>query len=148
MAPDDRVRVDHYRRPEEIERLVRAFEACTLPGSEWTHHAHLTVALWYLTRFPEAEATERIRRGIQRYNHSRGLFTAYHETITRFFIRAILDYLERASEGHSLVARVNGLLNSPLGDKAFPLGYYSRERLMSAEARAGWVEPDLKPLEE
>ena len=26
------------------------------------------------------------------------------------------------------------------------LRYYSRERLMSPEARFGWVEPDLQPL--
>ncbi len=28
-----------------------------------------------------------------------------------------------------------------------PLEYYRRERLRSREARARWVEPDLKPFE-
>jgi hypothetical protein len=32
------------------------------------------------------------------------------------------------------------------GDKNLPFRYWSRERLMSPEARAGWVEPDLEPL--
>lgn len=148
MAPEILEWVDHYQSLEEIERLVSGFEACTLPGSEWTHPAHLTVALWYLTRYPEAEATRRIREGIQRYNHSRGLFAAYHETITLLFIRTIRQHLETAGEGHSIVSLANGLLNSPLGDKEFPLRYYTRERLMSAEARAGWIEPDLKSLED
>ena len=47
----------------EIESLVRAFEAGNLPKPEWTHRAHLTVALWYLRRHPRAEATRRIRGG-------------------------------------------------------------------------------------
>jgi hypothetical protein len=32
-------------------------------------------------------------------------------------------------------------------DRNLPFTYYSRERLMSPEARRGWVEPDLRPLE-
>src|SRR5262245_41253958 len=104
MVPEPLQSVDRYHSPEEIERLVSEFEACTLPGGKWTHHAHLTVALWYLTRYPEAQATEYIRRGIQRYNRSRGLLTAYHETITLFYIWAIRNYMECAGEGHSLVA--------------------------------------------
>ena len=33
-----------------------------------------------------------------------------------------------------------------LADKDLPLQYYSRERLFSDEARAAWVEPDLRAL--
>jgi hypothetical protein len=39
------------------------------------------------------------------------------------------------------------LLATPMGDKAWPLGFWSRERLFSVAARRGWVEPDLAPLE-
>lgn len=31
-------------------------------------------------------------------------------------------------------------------DKRMLLRFYSRDRLMSPEARAGWVEPDLAPF--
>ena len=41
---------------------------------------------------------------------------------------------------------VDGLL-AACGDKGLPLEYYSRERLLSWDARATWVEPDLKPLD-
>jgi hypothetical protein len=34
-----------------------------------------------------------------------------------------------------------------MGDKAWPLTFWSRERLFSVAARRGWVEPDLAPLE-
>ena len=36
--------------------------------------------------------------------------------------------------------------NPQLFDRTLPLSYYSESRLMSSAARAGWVEPDLKPL--
>jgi len=38
------------------------------------------------------------------------------------------------------------LLATPFGDKAWPLTFWSRERLFSVEARRGWVAPDLAPL--
>ena len=46
----------------------------------------------------------------------------------------------------SLVDAVNALLASR-GHVGLPMEYYSRERLLSREARAHWVEPDLKPFE-
>ncbi|MCP2728197.1 hypothetical protein [Limnofasciculus baicalensis] len=54
----------------EIEDLIQRFENGTLPRGEWTHHAHLIVALWYLTHYPQPEATNYIRNGIKRYNQS------------------------------------------------------------------------------
>ena len=40
---------------------------------------------------------------------------------------------------------VNALLESPIGRRDWPLRFWSRARLMSVEARRGWVEPDLAP---
>ena len=134
----------------EVERLVHEFEACTLPGERWTHEAHLTVALWYLARHADAEATRLIRAGIQRYNLSRGVLmtkdSGYHETITLFYIRAIQRYLKGAGETRTFAELLDGLL-AACGHKNFPFEYYSRERLLSWEARTGWLEPDLKPLD-
>lgn len=137
-------------REDEVERLVREFEACTLPYERWTHEAHLTVALWYLTRHAYAHATQLIREGIQRYNLSRGVEMTkdggYHETITLFYIRAIRRYLKGARETQTLAELLDGLMAS-CGAKNFPFEYYSRERLLSWEARTGWLEPDLKSLD-
>ena len=134
----------------EVERLVREFEACTLPGEHWTHEAHLTVALWYLMRHAEAEATQLIRERIQRYNLSRGIEMTkdggYHETITLFYIRVISRYLSGAGEAQTLAALLDGLI-AACGARNFPFEYYSRERLLSWEARTHWLEPDLKSLD-
>jgi hypothetical protein len=139
-----------YRTSTEVLRLVREFEACTLPRAEWTHHAHLTVGLWYLLRHERKAATRLIRDRIKRYNEACGVETTptggYHETITLFYVWAIGKFLARADRDCTLAALAN-LLVSACGDRELPLAYYSRERLMSWEARTRWVEPDLKALE-
>ncbi|MBV9924867.1 MAG: hypothetical protein JOZ96_07630 [Acidobacteria bacterium] len=139
-----------FRTTEEILSLVRRFEDCTLPRAEWTHAAHLTVALWHLLQFDWLEAVARVRRGIRRYNAAHGIVETptggYHETLTLFWLRTVRAFLEaERNEARALVRLANDLAAG--ADKGLPLAHYTRERLFSAEARAGWVEPDLKPLD-
>ncbi|MEP0857117.1 hypothetical protein [Trichocoleus sp. DQ-U1] len=139
-----------YQSVGEIESLIAAFENCTLPRDEWNHRAHLTVALWYLTRYSKAEATNCIRDRIQRYNLANGIKTTknsgYHETMTLFWIRIVSHYLSVADRTRSIVYLANELIDS-YADKNLPLTYYNRDRLMSWQARITWLEPDLKPLD-
>lgn len=139
-----------FRTAEEIFSLLRRFDDCTLPRAEWTHGAHLTVALWNLLEFDWPEAAERVRRGIKRYNAAHGIRTTptggYHETLTLFWLRAVRAFLEDGrNEGRSLVSLANELVAT--ADSQLPLRHYTRARLFSTEARASWVEPDLKPFD-
>jgi hypothetical protein len=127
----------------EVADLVRLFESCELPGVRWTHRAHLAVAATYLQRYPLPEATERARTHIRRYNESRGNWTGYHETVTALFMRLVACDLVAAPA--DLARFVNELAGRFPPD--WLLGYYSRDRLWSDAARAGFVEPDLKPLD-
>jgi len=140
---------ESFRTSEEIERLVFAFESCTLPREEWNHHAHLTVGLWYLSKHEKTQATKLIRDGIQKYNQARGIIQTktggYHETVTLFYVSLVSKYLTTRT-GDSLIELLGGLLRT-YGEKRFPLEYYSEERLMSWEARTTWIEPDLQPLD-
>lgn len=132
---------------DEITSLVQRFEDLTLTRPEWTHSAHLLIAFWYLTHHPGQEAARLIRARIKRLNAAHGVKTTrtrgYHETITLFWIWAVSKYLLLAGDGRPLVETANGLLEH-YSDKRLPFAYYSAERLMSWEARTGWVEPDLK----
>ena len=135
----------------EIENLIQAFENCTLPRSEWTHQAHLIVALWYLSHYSQPVATNCIRDRIQHYNHATDIKTTadsgYHETLTLFWIRIVYQYLTCNQGKHaSLVDLANGLIQHG-GNPRLPLAYYSRDRLMSWEARRSWIDPDLKSLD-
>lgn len=138
-----------FRSTGEVLSLLRRFEDCTLPRDEWTHAAHLTVALWHLLEYDWEEAVSRVRRGILRYNAAHGVRTTptggYHETLTLFWMRRVRAFLEDGrNEARSLVALANDLADAL--DSRLPFEYYTRERLFSSEARAAWVEPDLKSL--
>jgi hypothetical protein len=139
-----------YRTAEEVFDVLRGFRDRTLPRERWTHAAHLTVALWHLLQYDWPEAVRRVREGIKAYNAAHGVASTpeggYHETITVFWLRFVRSFLEDGrNEGRSLVALANDLAAS--ADRGLPLRHYSRARLFSPEARAGWVEPDLLPLD-
>ncbi|HWP44517.1 MAG TPA: hypothetical protein VNO14_14825 [Blastocatellia bacterium] len=143
------VETETYHTADEIERLVRAFEDCTLPESGFNHCAHLTVALWYLYHHCGREAAVRIREGLKRFIAAKGgpstPMGGYHETITMFWMFVIGKFLLLADTGLSLVELANGVVER-YSDKGLLFEYYSLERIFSMEARAGWVEPDLRPL--
>ena len=138
-----------FRTTGEILSLVRRFNDRTLPREEWTHAAHLTVALRHLLQYDWMEAVIRVRTGIKRYNASHGIAntatSGYHETLTRFWLRRVRAFIEDGrNEARSLVSLANDLVAG--SDKNLPLTFYTRERLFSPEARAVWIEPDLRPL--
>jgi hypothetical protein len=139
-----------YKSITEIESVVHGFQWCTLSRDHWTHAAHLTVALWYQLRLPAVAAEKLIREGIKRFNAAHGIASTptggYHETLTLFWIRIVRTYLEDVRhEKLSVLMLFNNLIER-YGRKELPLEYYSRERLMSLEARAEWVEPDRKQI--
>jgi len=146
-----------FQRSAEIDRLVARFCDCTLPCAEWTHEAHLTVGLWFIARHPPDEALDRVRASIQRYNAAcntpNSQTRGYHETLTRFYLGMIAIHLtgatvENINDLESLHdVRVANSLLERYADRGLPLKYYSRERLFSAAAKADWVEPNLRPLE-
>jgi hypothetical protein len=109
------------------------------------------VALWYAARLPFEEALAAVRDGIQAINAVHGVVTTpsggYHETITRFYLRVVFHYVRRVElqGGTVWAARVNRLL-ARYGARDLPLRHYTSDRLMSPEARFGWVEPDLRPI--
>jgi hypothetical protein len=127
-----------------VRALVAAFEACTLPYANWTHRAHLAVATTYLVDGDAAAALAHVRDGIERYNRTCGDPLGYNETVTRLYIRRIDADLRRAPGG-SLPERIERLASAYPPDWMY--AYYSRERIWSTEAKRGWLEPDLRPLD-
>jgi hypothetical protein len=135
-----------YTTEEEIEGLVRSFEDATVTRDEWKHAEHLVVALYYLTHHDLETATVKMRAGL--FNLLKNGFRVdlskempYHETLTVFWMRTVADFAA-ARTGTSLPDKANEL--TATYDKDYPLRFYSRERLFSDEARAGFVEGDLQ----
>ena len=130
--------------------LASRFTALALAKEEWTHAAHLTVGAWHVNRYGATEALPMLRDGIKRLNVSIGgantPTSGYHETITAAYVVLIATFLDACPPGLPLAVRVERLLESPLAGRDILFSFWSRERLMSTDARARWVEPDLGPL--
>jgi hypothetical protein len=133
----------------EIESLIKRFEARTLPEVEWTHEAHLVVAIWYDRRHDFAIALPLVRDYISHHNESVGNQNTetegYHESITKFWMVIASAFLKE-NEFNSDESACNAFINSDFGTSKFPLEFYSESRLFSVEARMNWVMPDLKEL--
>ena len=70
----------------------------------------------------------------------------YHETITRVFLAGVRLFLSEVDPAEPLHALVNELLLSPMGRREWPLRFYSREGLLSVEARRAFIAPDIAAL--
>ncbi len=136
---------------DDIDEFAARFQACALRKEEWTHHAHLVVGLWHINRYGADEALTRLRSGIRRLNESFGgentATSGYHETITAAYVILLSQYLARRQNGQTLRDLTAQLLAGPIAAKDVLLSFYSRERLMSTEARAAWIEPDVRSID-
>jgi hypothetical protein len=136
-----------YESLDEMEAVVLGFESCRLAPSEFTHTAHLTVALWYLSGLTVAQAAERMRTGLYRFLDHHGLgHEKYNQTITLFWLKITNRALDAAGINRPLVEIANEVI-ARFGNSQLIFDYYSRERIFSEEAKREWVEPDLKPLD-
>ncbi len=117
----------------------------TLPREDWTHEAHLAACLWLVTERPDIVPERDLPGIIRRFNEAKGGVNddaqGYHETLTQLYIRTVREFCAGLT-GVGLADAVNALLSGPLGDRAWPLTLYSRDRLFSVAARRGWIEPD------
>ncbi len=133
-----------------IEHLGEGLMARTLRKEEWTHEAHLGATTYLLLKRPDIDVDRALPGFIRAFNESVGGVNddseGYHETITRAYLRGIRLFLEEADAKRPLHELVNELLLSPMGRRDWPLRFWSKERLMSVEARRNYVEPDLAAL--
>jgi len=133
-----------YNTVEEIEEVVRRFEDCEYTPEEFVHAKHLTVAAYYFFQWDRKTAENRMRSGLQKFirHHRRN---AYHETITQFWLQMAGFYCHAELRREGLVPVVNTVVEQ-LGNKSLIYDYFSRACLDSPEAKAAWMEPNLKRL--
>lgn len=130
------------------DELLDAFEDTSLPLVEWKHRAHVRVAYIYLSRYLFAEAVDRVRYGIQRYNFAHDIPSTptggYHETVTVAFMTLVASAMRSGGEVDD--SRVFLDLNPKLLNKRILENHYSRKLLSSESARKSFLAPDLSPL--
>ena len=135
--------MNYYQSEAEIEAVVQGFESCATPKEDFKHASHLTVAVWYLSRFTEEEALQIMRSGLFRFLDHHGVGRGkYNETLTIFWMKLVQSVIELAANQASVVDQTNTVLER-LSNPAVVFEYYSEACLKSESAKTGWVEPDL-----
>jgi hypothetical protein len=129
----------------EIADVVSRFENCSLPYCNWTHRAHLCVAASYVRHLSFHDAMEKLRHHINQYNHACGDEHGYNETITILFLKQMCHDMDAGHCCNSLAEELLRL-ESEYGI-SWLYRYYSKELIWSDQAKTGWIEPDLNPLE-
>jgi hypothetical protein len=122
------------------QEFIRRFEACAL--SSFGHVDHLRVAYIYATRGGATEAVRGAMR-IRRLAEAAGAAGKFHTTMTVAWARVIAHLVERsaAADFETFLAAHPMLL-----DRQLLAAHYSDAVMFSAEARAGFVEPDRLAL--
>lgn len=133
---------DHDRQ------FVSEFEACRRPLDYWHHRDHIKLAYLYLCQYPFDEALAKLRVGIKAHNATHNITEAitsgYHETMTQAWLRLV--HLVICEYGQEEDADAFYEAHPELSQTKTLRLFYSRERIVSAEAKATFVEPDLTPL--
>lgn len=135
-----------YSSDEDVLEVVRKFESCEYAPDDFKHRLHLTVALVYLLDSNYAVALERMRRSLHRFVEHHKLSGVYHETLTVFWVRRVLAFVEQSDTTRGLTTLANEL-NDACADSRLVFDYYTKARIESDKARAYWLDSDLKPLD-
>jgi hypothetical protein len=134
-----------FSNDAEVAELVAAFESATIPASEFSHLAHIAVALSYLNDLQSEQALERMRGKIRAFAAHHGLSNLYHETLTTFWIK-LLDHVSSNQDVDlPLFQRINAIVTR-WGSSAPVKAHYSPEVIQSKVAREQWTPPDKLPL--
>ncbi|HEY4426177.1 MAG TPA: hypothetical protein VGN10_18340 [Pyrinomonadaceae bacterium] len=103
--------MNRYQSEDEIEKIVRGFEACETGADDFHHEEHLAVAVWYLHTMDRDAALDRMRAGLLRFlSHYEGNTSKYSETITVFYIDKIAEKLHQIGPEVSIVEKCNAVL--------------------------------------
>ena len=127
------------------DAFVQAFEAGQLNPAGFHHADHIRLAWLYIHRHGAAKAETLLLEGIRKFARRAGAPQKFHHTITIAWTRLVTASCCESNSCDSFNDWIKvhpALLNKHLLNQ-----HYSAERLESSEARCGWLDPDLQPLD-
>lgn len=123
------------------DELYDAFTSTALPADQFHHEQHVRVAWMFVCRHGMPAAIGEFSQAIKRFAAAKGAHGLYHETITWAFLLIIGE--RQARQPHTTWPEFAAANADLLSWKPSILErYYSKEFLMSVEARRGFVMPD------
>jgi hypothetical protein len=127
------------------DAVLRAFEEYQLDPGKFHHADHIRLAWLCVRRHGPAEAEARLLNGIRKMAQLAGVPQKFHYTVTVAWARLVAAACCESDSCDSFYEWTKihpELLNRNLMEE-----HYSAGKLESSEARCGWLEPDLKPLD-
>ena len=121
------------------DEFLQAFARHTL--HEFRHRDHLRLAWLHVRQLGPEGAAHSVTEAIRQFAAAQGVPDKYHDTMTRFWVALVahtrtqrpdIDDFDRFLEVFPWLL-----------EKDLPFRHWRRETMMSAAARAAWVEPDL-----
>jgi hypothetical protein len=135
----------------EIDEFLAAFESGTLPKERWTHAAHLLAGSCYVHCLGQASAINHMRTCVRRYNEAVGgkntATSGYHETITVFWIK-VLDALLFQAQPITRAEFAALAVERFASQRDLFRRFYDFDVIASTEARAVWIPPTRKEMED
>ncbi|WP_437765810.1 N-acetyltransferase family protein [Sorangium sp. So ce281] len=128
----------------DLAALAAAIEGAAIAQRDFSHARHLLLALHYVRAHGPEGALARMRAALQAFNARHPPTNGYHETITVAWLTLVARHAAE-HPGAAVHDLAEGLLDRYRSSKAL-FAHYSRARLLSDDARAAFIAPDLAPL--
>lgn len=135
-------------RPMNDAVFYDRFLAGQFAPEEWKHREHIKAAYLCLRRYPLTDATAQMRRGLAALNASHKapneIDRGYHETMTVAWMRVVdvtMGVFGVESDSDTFCDKHPHLMQ-----KTLMRLFYSKERIMTWDAKQRFVEPDLALL--
>lgn len=126
------------------EQLLAGLGRGTLPPGEFSHYNHVRAAWTCLQQMPLRVAAHRFGELLQNYVRQVGAEDKFHLTLTFAFMHLIHERMKNAPDDWEGFVKANPDLFADA--KTLVARFYSPGKLMTAEARRAFVDPDLAPL--
>ncbi len=121
------------------DEFLAAFQSCQLKTSEFRNADHFRLAWLHLQRESLDTALANVVSGIQAFAAHHGASRKYHETITIAWVRLLATHSEPTFD--EFLSANSHRLNLDLLHR-----FWTPELLAGDEAKAHWVDPDIRDL--
>ncbi len=127
------------------QKFAHNFEFGALPPGTFTHEGHLRLAYVYLCDHDLNAAHSKLKSELQGFLQRNNVDPKkYHETMTRAWMMAVDAFMHRIGDTANFEEFKTKA--APLFSTQAMLTHYSKDRLLSEQARVEFIEPDLQSI--
>ena len=127
------------------EQFIRQFEDLTLGKAYFNHLGHLKISWLYLHEFELDIAISLVCKGIQNYATSLGDKQKFNLTITDSLVRIMAKRINDKQNNNWLLF-LSENIDLVENSMAVLAQYFTKDRLLSEQAKMTLISPDLKPI--